>query len=142
MPRFAAIDVGSNASRLLVVEADSPASVRVILSRREPVRMGHGVFLTGKLDPHAIDACVDAMASFAEAMDELEVDEHRAVVTASARDAENSKILLRRVRESGGELRTVLPDTAARRILEVTALDRALDVWPSRDAAVAGERAA
>ena len=44
--------------------------------------------------------------------------------------------LLRRVREGGGELRVVLPETAARRIFEVTALERALDVWPSRDAAL------
>jgi anti-sigma B factor antagonist len=48
--------------------------------------------------------------------------------------------LLRRVRENGGELRVVLPATAARRIFEVTALDRALDVWSSREAALAGER--
>ena len=46
--------------------------------------------------------------------------------------------LLRRVREAGGELRVVLPETSARRIFEVTALDRALDVRPSRDAALAG----
>jgi anti-sigma B factor antagonist len=48
--------------------------------------------------------------------------------------------LLRRVREGGGELRVVLPETAARRIFEVTALDRALDIWPSRDAALSGAR--
>lgn len=107
VPRFAAIDVGSNASRLLVVEAESPALVRVVLSRREPVRLGHGVFLTGRLDPAAIDHCVDVMASFAEEMHELDVDEHRAVVTASARDAENSAVLLRRVREKGVALEAI-----------------------------------
>ena len=46
--------------------------------------------------------------------------------------------LLRRVREGGGELRTVLPDTTALRIFEITGLVAALDVWPSREAAVAG----
>ncbi len=48
--------------------------------------------------------------------------------------------LLRRVREGGGELRTVLPDTTALRIFEITGLVAALDVWPSREAAVAGDR--
>jgi anti-sigma B factor antagonist len=48
--------------------------------------------------------------------------------------------LLRRVRESGGELRVVLPDTSARRIFEVTSLERVLDVWPTRDEALAGLR--
>jgi anti-sigma B factor antagonist len=45
--------------------------------------------------------------------------------------------LLRRVREAGGELRTVLPETTARRIFEITGLVAALDVRPSREEAVA-----
>jgi hypothetical protein len=43
--------------------------------------------------------------------------------------------LLRRVREADGELRTVLPETTAKRIFEITGLVQALDVWPSREAA-------
>lgn len=43
--------------------------------------------------------------------------------------------LLRRVREAGGELRTVLPKTTARRIFEITNLVTALDISPSRDEA-------
>jgi anti-sigma B factor antagonist len=43
--------------------------------------------------------------------------------------------LLRRVREGGGELRVVLPESEARRIFELTALDRTLDVRPSRASA-------
>ena len=46
--------------------------------------------------------------------------------------------LLRRVREGGGELRAVLPETEARRIFELTALERSLDVRPSRESALAG----
>ena len=46
--------------------------------------------------------------------------------------------LLRRVREAGGELRTVLPETTARRIFEITNLVAALDVSPSRDEATRG----
>ena len=45
--------------------------------------------------------------------------------------------LLRRVREGGGELRVVLPEGEARRIFELTALDRSLDVRESRVAATA-----
>jgi anti-sigma B factor antagonist len=40
--------------------------------------------------------------------------------------------LLRRLRETDAELRTVLPETPARRVFEITGLDTALDVWPSR----------
>ncbi len=48
--------------------------------------------------------------------------------------------LLRRVREGSGELRTVLPDNTARRIFEITGLVSAIDVWPSREAALDGAR--
>jgi anti-sigma B factor antagonist len=46
--------------------------------------------------------------------------------------------LLRRVREAGGELRVLLPESDARRIFELTALDVVLDVHPSRASALAG----
>ncbi|HEX3289819.1 MAG TPA: STAS domain-containing protein [Gaiella sp.] len=44
---------------------------------------------------------------------------------------------VRRVREIGGELAIVLPETPARRIFEITGLDEVLDVHPSRAAALA-----
>jgi anti-sigma B factor antagonist len=43
---------------------------------------------------------------------------------------------LRRVREAGGEMKVVLPETTARRIFEVTGLDSVLDVRASVDAAL------
>ena len=44
--------------------------------------------------------------------------------------------LLRRMRESGGSLRVVLPETEARRIFELTGLERSLDVRASRETAL------
>ncbi|MFN9814183.1 MAG: Ppx/GppA family phosphatase, partial [Deltaproteobacteria bacterium] len=107
MPKFAAIDVGSNASRLLVVESDAPEGVRVLFQDRRPVRMGHSVFVTGKLDAGAIAECVEAMRAFAAKIEELGVEQHRAVVTASARDADNSKELLDRVNAVGVHLEAI-----------------------------------
>jgi anti-sigma B factor antagonist len=43
---------------------------------------------------------------------------------------------VRRVREVGGDLRVVLPETAARRIFEITGLDEVLEVHPTRAAAL------
>jgi exopolyphosphatase/guanosine-5'-triphosphate,3'-diphosphate pyrophosphatase len=102
MPRFAAIDVGSNASRLLVVEADAADRVRQIAYERIPVRLGHSVFLTGRLDSENIDAAVDAMRRFHVVMDEARVLGYRAVVTASGREADNSEELLGRIKNEAG----------------------------------------
>ncbi len=107
MPRFASIDIGSNASRLLVVEAESAEHVIELASVRKPVRMGHSVFLTGKLDPKSIDGCAKVLREFAKRITELEVDEVRAVVTASARDAENASVLLEKARDAGVELEAI-----------------------------------
>jgi len=107
MTKFAAIDVGSNASRLIVAEATSPDDVRVLFQDRRPVRMGHGVFVTGKLDAGSIDECVEAMRAFSQKLEELEVEQYRAVVTASARDADNAQELLSRVNAVGVHLEAI-----------------------------------
>ncbi len=102
MPRFAAIDVGSNASRLMIVEADRPDRLKTLFARRVPVRMGHGVFQTGRLDAKTVDQSVRTLSDFAEILEEFEVDHYRAVVTASARDADDREPFLARVRAESG----------------------------------------
>lgn len=107
MPNFASIDVGSNASRLLIVRADGPGPFTVVHQLRAPVRLGHSVFLTGRLDPDAVNDLVLAMRTFAAAMESHDVEQYRAVVTASARDAENSAEMLELVRQAGVELEAI-----------------------------------
>lgn len=102
MPIFASIDLGSNASRLVIAEADAARSMRIVESVRAPVRLGHGVFLTGRLDPRAIDQCIEALSDFQSRLASRQVTALRAVVTASARDAVNSDELLGRARDEAG----------------------------------------
>lgn len=102
MPTFASIDIGSNAARLLILEATAPDSVQKISSIRRPVRLGHRVFLTGRLDPVMIDACVDALKEFKQILATHELARFRAVVTSSARDAVNADELLERAEKEAG----------------------------------------
>lgn len=102
VPRFAAIDVGSNASRLVIVDARDPKKTTVFRNARVAVRLGHSVFQTGRLAPEAIDQCVAAMKDFAIAMDEAGVDAYRAIATASARGASNADVLFERIRDEAG----------------------------------------
>lgn len=107
MPKFASIDVGSNASRLLIVRAEGPGRFTTVHQLRAPVRLGHSVFLTGRLDPASVDELTAAMRTFREVMEEHEVLGYRAVVTAAARDAENAGEMLRRVSDAGIELEAI-----------------------------------
>jgi exopolyphosphatase/guanosine-5'-triphosphate,3'-diphosphate pyrophosphatase len=123
MPRFAAIDVGSNALRLRIVEAsapslgyngdgrprdraqlqlladrDSPTGWREIVSQRAPVRLGSEVFTTGKLAPASIGQACEALREFRAAMDAAKVDAYRATATSAVREARNGATLVERAR--------------------------------------------
>ena len=119
MPTFASIDVGSNASRLLIVEATEATTVTKVRSMRRPVRLGHGVFLTGRLSPEAVDACVAALTEFKAELAQHELAGFRAVVTASARDAVNSDVLLSRAESEAGMRLEAISGTEEARLVKL-----------------------
>lgn len=110
MPRFAAIDIGSNAMRLRIVEAErnnittqaASLSWREVITLRAPVRLGREVFLTGTLTNQAISSATEALRQFRETMDEHKIDQFRAVATSAVREADNAEVLVERAyREAG-----------------------------------------
>ena len=127
MPRFAALDVGSNALRLRVIEAlapndpqarlqlpllpgerELPSGWRDIVSLRAPVRLGGEVFSTGKLAPSSIGQACAALREFRAAMDAAKVDSYRATATSAVREASNGSTLVERaLREAGIELEII-----------------------------------
>jgi len=133
MPCFAAIDVGSNAIRLRIVEADGPSPAaggrvqlpllpaesawREVASVRAPVRLGGEVFLTGKLAPTSIGRACAAFKEFRREMDAAKVVAYRATATSAVRDAANGHTLVERARrEAGIELEIIYGVEEARLI--------------------------
>ena len=119
MPRFAAIDVGSNAMRLRIVEASAPSHGpkaqlallpdrdavgpwRDLVTLRAPVRLGAEVFLSGRLAPASIGQACETLRSFKAEMDRTEVDAYRAVATSAVREAKNGATLVERARREAG----------------------------------------
>ncbi|MGH7573688.1 MAG: HD domain-containing protein [Longimicrobiales bacterium] len=100
--RVGAIDIGSNAIRFLAAEFQQPSQYVALEQVRTPVRLGHDVFLTGRLAPSAVDAAVGALASYRDRMDTLEIEHHRAVATSAVRDSGNRAEFLERAREDAG----------------------------------------
>jgi len=95
--RVACVDMGSNAIRFLAAEFSSEREHEVLFAERRPVRLGHGVFLSGKLVPNAMDAAVEALADFAARMEELGVQRYRAVATSAVRESKNREEFVERV---------------------------------------------
>ena len=106
--------------------------------RIEPFAGGAVVALSGELDAYDAPALRETFQKLLESEPDVIVLDLSRVVFLDSTVLGAIVGLLRRVREGGGELRTVMPNTTALRIFEITGLVAALDVWPTREAAVAG----
>ena len=134
--RAAAVDVGSNAIRLLVAEFSSPQSYTVIRADRSPVRLGHGVFVNGQLSPGVMTAAVKVLEEYAGIMRALGVTRHRAVATSALRESSNGKGFLARVRRASGlDLEIISGSEEARLVCRAVAsrLDLGSGVWMMAD---------
>ena len=61
---LAAIDAGSNAIRLKIVEVKTDGTIEEVYQYRAPVRLGHEVFLTGFLNDEVIEKAIEAFGEF------------------------------------------------------------------------------
>jgi exopolyphosphatase/guanosine-5'-triphosphate,3'-diphosphate pyrophosphatase len=117
--RVGGIDVGSNAIRFLAAEFSAPREYRVLAESREPVRLGHEVFLSGKLARGAMEAAVEAIAGFRAQMEGLGIAHYRAVATSATRESRNGEEFVGRVRrETGIELEVITGSEEARLVYE------------------------
>jgi exopolyphosphatase/guanosine-5'-triphosphate,3'-diphosphate pyrophosphatase len=92
MTRLAAVDIGTNSTRLLVadVEGNGRDARLIPLDRRMRItRLGHNVDAARRLRPDAITRTVDTLREYRAALDELGVERVRATATSAARDATN-----------------------------------------------------
>jgi exopolyphosphatase/guanosine-5'-triphosphate,3'-diphosphate pyrophosphatase len=83
----AAIDCGTNSTRLLVADASGQTLDR----RMQITRLGQGVDATGRLAPESIERTVAVLRQFRAAMDERGVERVRMTATSAARDAANRR---------------------------------------------------
>ncbi len=85
--RLAAIDCGTNSTRLLVADVPGPVTVERLM---RITRLGQGVDASGRLAPEAVERTVDVLREFRQVMDRLGVVDLRITATSAARDADNS----------------------------------------------------
>ena len=94
----AAVDCGTNSTRLLVADAEGRTLERVM----RITRLGQGVDATHRLAPEAIERTVAVLAEFRDTMDRLGVTRGRLVATSAARDAANGEEFLEAASAASG----------------------------------------
>lgn len=102
---YAAIDIGSNAIRLLINTIyETPQSVTFNKTSlvRVPIRLGQDVFTVGKISKKTINRLADAMTAYKLLMKIYNVDRYRAFATSAMREAENSSEVIKKVKEKSG----------------------------------------
>lgn len=91
---YAAIDIGSNAMRLLVsniVEQDGKDTQFNKSSLvRVPIRLGQDVFTVGEISDENIERMIDAMKAFKLLMKVHKVERYKACATSAMREADNN----------------------------------------------------
>lgn len=101
---IAAIDIGSNAARLLIndVKKNSkgkPEFIKLNLLRI-PLRLGMDVFSKGEIGAERKKMIIDSMKIFSDLMKVYKVEHYRACATSAMRDAKNGQDIIQEVKET------------------------------------------
>ena len=96
--RLAAVDVGTNSTRLLVADVEGGRVVAEHARDMIITRLGKGVDRTGRFDPAALRRTLDALAGYGATCRRLGVQRRRVVATSATRDAGNRQELVDGVR--------------------------------------------
>jgi exopolyphosphatase / guanosine-5'-triphosphate,3'-diphosphate pyrophosphatase len=110
--RLAAIDIGSNAARLLISDVISgsrgrPEFVKVSLVR-VPLRLGFDVFDKAEISPVRADKVLKTIKSYKYLLDVYDVKHLKACATSAMRDARNSEEIIKKVKaETGIEIKVI-----------------------------------
>lgn len=129
---YAAIDIGSNAVRLLVKQVSMPEnggtpefSKKLFL--RVPLRLGFDSFQKGSISPAKAEKLLRLMKAYRQLMKIYEVNKYRACATSAMRDAANGKELIRKIREEGKIKIEIIPGEEEAQIIYNNHIERIED---------------
>src|ERR1035437_3655097 len=104
--KLTAIDIGSNAARLLITEVTHLSDGNVIFSEinlvRVPLRLGFDVFETGKISPQKKKMILDTLIAYKHLINAYDIKHVIACATSAMRDASNTNEIIQKVKEKTG----------------------------------------
>ena len=130
--KYAAIDVGSNAIRLLIStiiqKKGAPPQFKKTSLVRVPIRLGADVFLEGKVSEANYLRMLDAMNAFSLLMKTHKVRYYRACATSAMREASNGNEIASKIREITGIEIQIIDGNDEAAIIASTDLKDMIDV--------------
>ncbi len=121
--KLAAIDIGSNAARLLITDVlttaqPKPEFVKISLIR-VPLRLGFDVFETGTISDEKAERFITTIKAYKHLIDVYEVEHLITAATSAMRDASNAREILERVKqETGIDIKVISGEEEAKYIYE------------------------
>ena len=104
--KYAAIDIGSNAVRLLISTVTEQKGKDPLFKKtslvRVPIRLGADVFISNKISPENIVRMVDTMQAFKLLMKSHKIEKYKACATSAMREAENGEEVAETILEKTG----------------------------------------
>lgn len=118
MTILAAIDIGTNAVRLLIAQASPGYTFEFLFSNRIITRLGEGVAHTGYLSPNAIERTLQALNSYKRKIEEYGPTQVMVIATSALRDAINRQDFIEKaLLETGFQVEVISAPEEARKTL-------------------------
>ncbi|WP_306551758.1 exopolyphosphatase [Daejeonella sp.] len=128
--RYAAIDIGSNAIRLLI--ADIMQNGKIVSFKkntliRVPVRLGDDAFLDKKISVKKIKELVKTMVAFRNLIDVYKVNDYMACATSAMREASNGNAIVSLIKSEAGIDLEIVEGQREANIIYASHIEESLD---------------
>lgn len=129
--KYAAIDIGSNAVRLLISsiteQEHKPIHFKKTSLVRVPIRLGQDVFTTSKISDTNVERLIDTMKAFSLLMKSHRVVAYRACATSAMRDAQNGQSIVQQIASESEIKINIIDGTDEAAIIAATDLHSLVD---------------
>lgn len=128
--RYAAIDIGSNAVRLLiadVVQNSKSVSFKKNTLIRVPLRLGDDAFIDKAISPNKTKELIKTMVAFKNLIDVYKVSDYMACATSAMREAENGESIVKQIKDIAGINLEIIGGQREANIIYASHFDQTLD---------------
>jgi exopolyphosphatase/guanosine-5'-triphosphate,3'-diphosphate pyrophosphatase len=128
--RTAAIDIGSNAVRLIVADVENGKLINIVYTDRNITRLGASLKATGNLSEESVLKTLITLQKYIKTAKELKVEKIKAVATSAVREASNRNDLINPALDMGLRIEVIDGETEA--ALELSGVTAGIEISGQR----------